>query len=90
MAVLGHAHSEIWRLFNTLVEYSVFHSVLIASCPSTEFHWEKSHLYSQIFTYIDKTPPDPSLFQAEQPQLSWPFIFQMLQALNHLNGPSLD
>lgn len=66
MPVLGHAHSKTWRLFNTLVEYSVFHFVLIAPYPSTGFHWEKSNLlYSQIFTYIDKTPPEHPLFQAE-------------------------
>lgn len=91
MPGLGHALGKNWSFFDTKVQYSVFHFVLIASCPSTGFHWKKSNLlYSQMFAYIDKTPPEPPLFHIEQPQLSWPFIFQMLQALNHLCGPSPD
>ncbi|KAK4829890.1 hypothetical protein QYF61_007282 [Mycteria americana] len=38
-----------------------------------------------------KVSPEPSLLQAEQPQLSQPvFIGELLQPSDHLHGPSLD
>ena len=43
----------------------------------------------QVFVHIDKMPL--SLLQAEQSQLSQPFLTgEMLQSLNHLRGPLLD
>jgi len=40
-----------------------------------------------MFTYIDKIPPEPSVLQPEEPQLSQPFLIgDMLQSLNLLNS----
>ncbi|KAK4827433.1 hypothetical protein QYF61_017990, partial [Mycteria americana] len=45
----------------------------------------------QVFTNIDKIPPEPSLLQAEQLQLSQPFLIaEILQFLHHLSGTLLD
>ena len=90
MPGLGHALGKNWSFFDTKVQYSVFHFVLIASCPSTGFHWKKSNLlYSQMFAYIDKTPPEPPLFHIEQPQLSV-FVREEFKPLDYLFVPSLD
>jgi len=46
---------------------------------------------SSIFVSIDNILFQPSFPQAEQPQLSQPFLIQsILQALHHLSGPLLD
>ncbi|PKU38985.1 hypothetical protein llap_10711 [Limosa lapponica baueri] len=44
----------------------------------------------QVFISIEKISPEPSLFQAEQSQLSQPFLVgEILQTLQHLCGPLL-
>jgi len=49
-----------------------------------------SLLPHEVFIYVDKIPK-PSLPQAEQTQLTQPFLmWQMPQRLNRLRGPLLD
>lgn len=74
------------------MEFSVFHFVPSASCISLG-NAEKSLALSSllcphhIFICIDKMP----LLQAAQSQRSQPLpILQILQALNHIHGSSLD
>jgi len=77
-------------------EPSVFQFVPIASGPVTAHRGKEpgSVFFApslQVFVQIKKIPPEPSLPQAEQSQLSQPLLTEeMLQSLNHLHGPSLD
>jgi len=77
-------------------EPPVFQAVLTASGSVTGHHWKEpgSVCFTpslQVFIYIDKIPTEPSLLQAEQFQLSQPFLIgEMLQTLIHLCDPSLD
>jgi len=74
----------------------VFHFVPTTSCPVTGHHWKAPGSVVlapslQVFIYIDKIPPEPSLLQAEESQLSHLLLIgDILQSLNHLYGPSLD
>lgn len=48
--------------------------LLIFICAFTGQHWEESGpiffiASPQVFIYIDQTPPEPSVFQAEESQL---------------------
>ncbi|XP_068808482.1 uncharacterized protein [Struthio camelus] len=44
-----------------------------------------------MYIHIDQIPPQSSLLQAKQAQLSQPFLIgEMLQPPNHLSSPSLD
>lgn len=81
-------HTKLFLKFEWIFLYF---NVCLLSC-----HWEESGLVftssHQIFTYTKKTPPPLSLLF---PRLSKPIClslssYVMLQALNHLSGPSLD
>jgi len=52
--------------------------------------WSSLPFPTRCFYMLIRFPPWASLLQAEQSQLTQPFVFWMLQALNHLCGPSLD
>jgi len=77
-------------------EAPVFQVVPIASGPVTGHHSKKPGSIFiapslQVFLYIGKILPKPSLLQAGQSQLSQPVLTQdTLQSLHHLRGPSLD
>ena len=73
VSVLSHPHGK--KVFpDVQMEPPVF--VPVASGPDTT----KEHgsvffaLFPQAFIYIDKNPPEPSLLQAEESQLSQPFL----------------
>ena len=61
----------------------------VASCPATGHHWKEpgSILFAPFLPsllYIDKITPQTSLLQAEQSQLSQPFLrSEMFQSLHH-------
>jgi len=66
------------------MELPVFQFVLIASCPDADHHWKWSdpiHLppVIQVLVNVDKIPSQPSLSQAEQPQVSQPFLIRVAQ-----------
>ena len=64
---------------------------LVLSLDTTENRAPSPTHCLQLFIYIDEIPPEPSLLQAKQPQLSHPFLIGgTFQPLNHLSGPSLD
>ena len=93
--MLGHHHSK--KVFPDVQEEPpVFQPVPIAFGVVTEQHWKEpgsvpSTLSLQVVIYLSKTVPVPALPQAEQFQVSHPFLIcEMLQYLNHLHGPSLD
>jgi len=45
----------------------------------------------QVFICIDEILTEPSVFQVKQSQPCQPFfVYQILQTLNHLDGPSLE
>jgi len=77
-------------------EPPVFVFVPTASGPVTGHHWKEpgSVLFTssvQVFAYIEKIPPEPSLLPAEQSQLSQAFIMgRMLQTPHCFRGPLLD
>ncbi|KAK4830703.1 hypothetical protein QYF61_012872 [Mycteria americana] len=93
--VVSHPHSK--KVFPDVHRQPpVFQFVPIASCPVTGHHQiQPGSVFStpslQVFIYIDKMSPQPSLLQAQQSQLSQPFLIgEMLQSLHHLHGPLLD
>lgn len=66
--------------------------LLIVSCQEVPLYTtvkklDLSFLYFQVFIHIGKIPPEPSLLQAKQPQLSKPFL---IDEMLHLSAPSLD
>ena len=77
-------------------EPPVFQFVPIASGPLTEPHCKEPGSvlfapYFQVFIYMNMIPPTPSLLQAEQSQLSQPFLIgELLQSLNHACGSLWD
>jgi len=78
------------------MQFPVFQFVPIVSCPVTRNPSEVSSFVfftpsHQIFVHTEKIPLEPSLLQAEQPQLSQPpLVWLKLQILNHLQSPPLD
>ena len=102
----GHTTTSSGNLCQCLVTCQVFPDVQteppvlqfvpIASGPVTGHHWKVPGsicftLSLQVFICIDEIRPEPSLLQAEQSQLSWPFLtVQVLQSLDNLSGPLLD
>ena len=65
---------------------------LVLSLGTTEKSLAPSSLHPPFrYSYTLTRSPEPSLLQAEQPQLFQPFLTgEMLQSLHHLSGPSLD
>lgn len=78
------------------MEPPVFQSVAVAFSPDTGHHWKESGSvcltpYLQTLVYIGEICPELSLLQAEQSQLSQPFLLgEMCQSLNCPGGLSLD
>jgi len=70
--------------------------VPLSSSPVTGHYTEDSGLVlfvasSQVLMHIDKIPPWPSLLQVKKSWLSQIVpVWQILQALSYLFGPSLD
>ncbi|XP_050748134.1 poly(U)-binding-splicing factor PUF60 isoform X2 [Gymnogyps californianus] len=71
------------------MEFPIFQVVPIASCHWAPLRRAWLHLLYPLTRYLYalmRSPPEPSLLQAEQPQLSQPLLRQMLQSLQHLGG----
>ena len=93
--VLRHPQREE-VLPHVQTELPVPQFVPIAPCPVTGDHWKEliPILLTptlQIFVGIYKIPSQPSLLQAEQAQLSQPFLVrEMLLSPSHLHSSPLD
>jgi len=93
--VLCHPQSKD-AFSHVQMELPVFQFVPIALYRVTGHHWKEPgpiHLAPthQIFIGIDKIPSQSYLLQAEQPQVSQPFLLrEMLQVPHHLCDPPLN
>lgn len=77
------------------MEFCISTCAPLLSCFVIGYHWEKSGsifyttLTSGIYMHLED-PPESSLLQVGQSQLSPLLVWRMLQGLNHPGGPSLD
>ncbi|KAK4813670.1 hypothetical protein QYF61_017637, partial [Mycteria americana] len=86
-----HPHSEEFLPYILSKSTTLFQFKAITPCPITTSPCKKSLSSFLVLEGCYKVSPEPSLLQAEQPQLSQPvFIGEVLQPSHHLRGPPLD
>lgn len=61
-----------------------------AFCAGTGQYPDSIASSLQIFTYILRSSSDPPLLQDDQLQFSQPLLKEVLQSLQHLDGPLLN
>jgi len=93
--VLGHSHSK--DVFpDVQMAPPVFQFVPVASGPVTRHHWKEPGpvVFApslQLFLDIGEIPPEPSLLQVKQSQISQSFLIGMMFSfLHHLCDILLD
>jgi len=102
----GAARAALGSLFQCLTTLTVKDFFLISKLNLPSFSLKPSPLVLSLQAFVvplqlscrplrvlegcNKVSPEPSLLQAEQPQLSQPFLIaEVFQASNHLCGPPL-